>query len=77
MAAIEVELVEIEPPAKNPEDSSHTSCNNSQTHMLIAYFKDNPNLSCYQIEVAQLKEFGIEIHEKAKRMIPVKQQQEH
>jgi len=47
------------------------------TYMPIPYFKDNPILSCYQIEVTQLKEFGIEIHEKAKRMIPVKQQQEH
>jgi len=29
------------------------------------------------MEVAQLKEFGIEIHGKAKGMIPVKQQHQH
>ena len=77
MAAIEVESVENDSPAKNPEYSSHTLWNNSQTHKLIAYFKDNPILLCYQIEVAQLHEFGIEIREKAKRTIPVKQQHEH
>ena len=42
MAAIEVESVEDDSPAKNPEDSGHISWNNSQTRMLIARFKDNP-----------------------------------
>ena len=44
MAAIEVESVEDDSPAKNPEDSGHISWNNSQTRMLIAHFKDNPIL---------------------------------
>ena len=55
MAAIELESVENDSPAKNPEDSSHTSWNISKTHMLIAYFKDNPILSWDQIEVARLR----------------------
>jgi len=41
MVAVKVESVKNDSPAKNPEDSSHTLWNNSQTHMLIAYFKDN------------------------------------
>jgi len=45
MVAIKVESVENDSPAKDPEDSSHTLWNNSQTHVLIAYFKDNPILS--------------------------------
>ena len=77
MVAIKVESVENDSPAKNREDSSHALWNNSQTHRLIAYFKNNSILSWDQIEVTQLKEFGIEIHGKAKRMIPVKQQHEH
>jgi hypothetical protein len=44
MAAIEVESVEDDSPAKNPEDSGHISWNNNQTRMLIAHFKDNPIL---------------------------------
>jgi hypothetical protein len=44
MAAIEVESVEDDSPAKNPEDSAHISWNNNQTRMLIAHFKDNPIL---------------------------------
>jgi hypothetical protein len=44
MAAIEVESVEDDSPAKNPEDSGHISWNNNQTSMLIAHFKDNPIL---------------------------------
>jgi len=54
MVAINLGSVENDSPAKNPEDSSHTSWNNSQTHMLIAYFRDKPILSWDQIEVAQL-----------------------
>ena len=44
MAAIEVESVEDDSPAKHPEGSGHISWNNSQTRILIAYFKDNPIL---------------------------------
>ena len=44
MAAIEGESVEDDSPAKNPEDSSQISCNDSQTRMLIAHFKENPIL---------------------------------
>ena len=44
MAAIEVESVEDDSPAQNPEDSGQIAWNNSQTHMLIAHFKDNPIL---------------------------------
>ena len=44
MAAIKVESVEDDSPAKNPEDNGHISWNNSQTRMLIAHFKDNPIL---------------------------------
>jgi len=44
MAAIEVESVEDDSPAKNPDDSGHISWNNSQTRMLIANFRDNPIL---------------------------------
>ena len=41
---MEVESVEDDSPAKNPEDSGYISWNNSQTRMLIAHFKDNPIL---------------------------------
>ena len=41
MAAIEVESVEDDSPAENPEGSGHISWNNSQTRMRIAHFKDN------------------------------------
>jgi len=44
MAAIEVESVEDDSPAENPEDSGHISWNNSEIGMLIAHFKDNPIL---------------------------------
>ena len=44
MAAIEVESVEDDSPAKNPKVSGLISWNNSQTRMLIAHFKDNPIL---------------------------------
>ena len=39
MAAIEVESVEDDSPAYNPEDSVHISWN--KTRMLIAHFKDD------------------------------------
>ena len=42
MAFIEVESVEDDSPAKNPEDRGHIIWNNSQTRMLIAHFKHNP-----------------------------------
>jgi len=37
MAAMKVESVEDNSPAKNPEDSGHISWNKSQTRMLIAH----------------------------------------
>ena len=39
MAAIEVESVEDDSPAKNSQDSGHISWN--MTRMLIAHFKDD------------------------------------
>ena len=52
MAAIEGESKSAEEnsPAYNPEDYDHTPWNNSQTCMLIAYFKDDPILWDKQVK---------------------------
>ena len=44
MAAIDVESVEYDSPANDPEDSGHISWNNSLTRMRLTNFKDNPVL---------------------------------
>ena len=45
MAAIEVESIENDSPAKNPEDGCYISWCNSHTRMPVtAHFEDNPIL---------------------------------